>query len=94
MDRDIHLRLRMVMVVVVDMVSRADTVSRAAMGNNRVAMVSKEVILVGKMVDILARIMDILLCSTMDTMDKDMGISMGTAMEMEMATTAIRDFRS
>jgi len=87
MDRDIHLRLRMVMVVVVDMVSKVATVSRVATDNKEV-MDSKEVILVDRMVGILVRTMDILLDSTMDTMDKDMEISMG--MGMGMAITAIK----
>jgi len=89
MDKDIHLHLRMAMLVV-DMVSKADTVSRADMGNNRVVTDSKEDILGPRMVGILARTMDILLGSTMDTMVKDMGTSMGMGKGMEMATTAIK----
>jgi len=91
MDRDIHLHRRMAMVVA-DMVSKVDMVSRAVTDNNRVVMDSREVMLVDRMVGILVRTMDILLDSTMDTMGKGMGISMGTAMEM--ATTAIKGSKS
>jgi len=83
MDRVIRLLLHMVMVVVA-MVNRVATDSRAVMDNNRVVTDSKELILADRMAVILVRTMDILPCSTMDIMGKDMETETG------MATTAIK----